>query len=132
MSGTAYAIAEIVVFLVGATIIGFLLGRLTAKRSASPVAEVEPSMVANEPKPAKQSKATATAGPDLEQARRELSDAKAELASATNRIEELDRELTLAKWQIGELEKEFKVDAPDVEAATLEAVPDSEEVEEAL
>lgn len=132
MSGTAYAIAEIVVFLVGATIIGFLLGRLTARRGTAPVIGVDGTEPAMETKPARQAKSSAAAGPDLEQARQELADAKAELADASARVEDLDRELTLAKWQIGELEKEFKVDAPEAEGASLEAVPDAEEVEEAL
>ncbi len=124
MSGTAYAITEIVVFLVGATIIGFLLGRLTAKRRA-PADSAELMMET----PVKTSRAAAG---DLDQAHKELGEARTELESANARIEDLDRELTLAKWQIGELEKEFKVDAPEAEGAALEAVPDSEEVEEAL
>ena len=131
MSGTAYAIAEIVVFLLGATIIGFFLGRLTAKRSTAPAAVVHEAPPARDVKPAREAK-SAAGGPGLEKARKELADAKADLASANTRIDDLDRELTLAKWQIGELEKEFKVDAPDRGGAGSGTVSDTEEVEEAL
>lgn len=98
MRGTLYAISEILVFLVIATLIGILIGLWVASLRAGSAGRA--------PK-------TAPTSGDIEN---RLASAEAELAASTARSEEIEKELSMARWQIGTLEDELaRRPAPDDE-----------------
>jgi hypothetical protein len=104
MRGTAYAIGEIIAFLVLAGLVGLGIGLLIgwSRQWTS----------AGKPAPPVDTAAAARAK-QLEARVRELEAAQASSGESAQRIEALQKELSVAQWQIEALEEELgKQDTP--------------------
>ena len=93
MRGALYAITEILVFLLIATVIGFFIGRwFDSLRGGG-----EPAAPSTESAPA----------PKASQDDSSVRAVEAELAAVRSRSEEVEKELSMARWQISTLEDEL-------------------------
>ncbi len=105
MRGALYAATEIVVFLLIATLIGILIGRLWASVGRSADRKPAPSRLPQSPaeprpKPADDGSAA------------ELAKVTAQLAAVEAERAELRKQLSVAEWQVSTLQDEL-ADQPD-------------------
>ncbi len=101
MRGTAYAIGEIIVFLVLAGLVGVGIGlligwgRRQVQRGAGDGADAADLAAAN------------ARAVQLEDRVKELEAAQAARSGSAERVEALEKELSVAQWQINALEEEL-------------------------
>ncbi len=101
MRGTAYAITEIVAFLVIATLIGIAIGWMLSRMRA-PVRTM----------PAAGAPADTDRSRELEERIKRLEAEKREMAEAAPDVAELRKELARAEWQIKALEDALADESP--------------------